>query len=215
MLSFPHEPSDPSRAEIVPVDLLALPPLAAPLMERLLSAGFLDCALFGGAVRDADCSAAWGVSIPIKDYDVRVWISGETEERALERISRALGCASRPEPSLGTGRVRHVFEWRGSEIDLSIRPAPAEASSHPARVAIERAADSDAALGSVALASDLSAWARPEYLLDRDGDRLSFFPSENPERLAAYIARMSAKFPGRPVRMLQYLRAARSPHRAP
>ncbi len=112
----------PPRA--VPVPLLALPPLAEPLFGALAAAGLRDCCIFGGAVRDADCSAAWGRDLPIKDYDARVWLGGESERAALARLERALGCSPRSVPAGGTPHLRHLFLWRGDEIDLSLRSAP-------------------------------------------------------------------------------------------
>lgn len=190
---------------VVRIGLLAEPPLAREIFRRLEQAGLGRCAIFGGAVRDADCSAAWGEAVPIKDYDVRVWLgdaSPSTLQEAVRRVEDAFGAASRVEPSLGTRRPRQMVVFKGIEIDMSFRLAPA-ASDQIEGVAIDRALDSDVGLSSVALAPDMTAWARPEYIEDRDGRTLGFFPISDASREAAYVARMTSKFPGLAVRRIE------------
>jgi hypothetical protein len=189
---------------VIEVALLGEPPLAREIFKTLKEAGFEQAAIFGGAARDADCSAAWGTVVPIRDYDVRVWMpAGMTEFEAVGRVERAFGVSSRAEASLGTGRPRCCFEIDGVEIDLSLRHAPESATDGPAAAAIDRALDSDAAISSIAIDPGMRAWARPEYLEDRDGGTLSFFPIDVPEREAAYMGKMAKKFPGRPVRRVE------------
>jgi hypothetical protein len=78
-------------------------------------------------------------------------------------------------------------------MDVSIRPGVATSL---AAVAVERAMDSDIGLSSVAIASDKSAWATPEYLDDRNNRTLTVYPRPNAERrLREYTERMQQKFP--------------------
>lgn len=186
------------------VQLYAEPPMAREVFLRLARAGLDHSAIFGGAVRDADCAAAWRRQVPIKDYDTRVWL-GDASARgvgeAVARLEAALGCRSRLDPSLGTGRPRYAFDFQGVEVDVSFRQLPAgHDAAAPEAAAIDRALDSDAALCSIALDPEMRAWARPEYKADRDGGTLSFFPIDDPDREAAYVARMSGKFPHLAVR---------------
>lgn len=156
-------------------------------------------ALFGGAVRDADYAAYHGEYRPVNDYDLRVWLPGDAhEERVREYVARLGGLAATPVrevPSAGTGRIRYCLDYRGAEMDVSIR-TPVTTSLAVARVAIERAGDSDAGLSSVAIAPDGTAWATSEYAADRNNRTLTIYPRPNAERrLREYTARMREKFP--------------------
>lgn len=204
---YPQECRVVGGQPVEAVILFGEPPLAREIFARLAAAGLPKAAIFGGCVRDADCSVAWREEVPIKDYDVRVWIedaSPSGTRDAVVRLEAALGVQSRIEPSLGTGRPRHAFDFAGAELDVSFRTAPmAPGADAPEAVAIDRALDSDAALSSVALDPAMRAWARPEYAGDRDHRTLSFFPIADPDREAAYVARMSAKFPELSVRHIE------------
>jgi hypothetical protein len=81
-------------------------------------------------------------------------------------------------------------------MDVSIRPATVAALAI-ARVAVERAGEADIGLSSVAIASDGTAWATPEYLEDRNNRTLTVYPRLNAERrLREYTEHMQLKFPG-------------------
>lgn len=196
------------------LELAAAPAHLEEVFSRLAAAGAPVCALFGGAARDADLGALWGEPRAIKDYDLRCWLAPEllSQPDWENRFGQALlsafpGSRLEMEPSAGTGRLRHVLRWEGLELDISARPAPS-AHATPAQCAIDRALDSDASLSAVAIASDMSAWCESRYLGDRQTRTLSFYPGVEPDRLAAYSQRMTAKFPNASV---CFLRPADSP----
>lgn len=156
-------------------------------------------ALFGGAIRDTDYAAYHGEYRPVNDYDVRIWLAEDDHEQRLQEFAASLGSVSvstvRETPTFGSHHIRYCFEYRGAELDISVRP-PKNTSLDPGRVAIERAGDSDAGLSSVAIAQDGSVWATPEYLNDRNNRTTTIYHRPNAERrLREYTERMQVKFP--------------------
>jgi hypothetical protein len=186
------------------IELSALPPLAAPIFDILQAAGARAFCLFGGALRDADHNSRWCDTRPIKDYDIRIWLeaSGPDEETLVQNIATGLQATVRVVPSPGTGRSRYCFDFAGSEVDISIRQAPSQYAGCVIpieAVALERAADSDIGISSVAMDPSMQAWARPEYLHDQSARTLTVFDIPDALRKAAYLTRMRAKFPGHAV----------------
>lgn len=191
------------------VELAGAPKRLPEIFAGLAAAGAPVSALFGGAARDADLGALWGEERRIKDYDLRCWLDPALmKDSAWEaRFGAALlaafpGAELDMEPSLGTGRMRHIVRWDGIELDISARPRPRPDAS-PQDCAIDRALDSDASLSAVAIASDLSAWCEALYLDDRQNKTLSFYPGVEPNRLASYSQRMIGKFPSATPRFLE------------
>jgi|GEM_PF-1084746 len=184
------------------VTLQAQPPGARECFELLREVDpGAPFALFGGAVRDAQYAAHWGVPARLNDYDIRVWLPEDEHKARTEDFVRRLGQVSGSEiehkPSAGpSGRIRYYFTLgSGIELDVSVRP-PATASLDVARVAIERAGDADAGLSSVAIAPDGSAWATPEFQADIENRTISMYPRPNSgNRLPEYAERMQARFP--------------------
>ena len=185
--------------DIRPVTLYGTPPLLRPVFNRLARAGAVHFALFGGAVRDADYAARHGENRPINDYDIRVWLPPEQEAAFVRR----LGPGVRRVPSAGTARIRYCLAFRGTELDISVRPLPASwtgGAVPPGAVAIDRAGDADIGLCSVAIGSDGQAWAAAAYAADRDGRTLTVYPQGDTARRDSYTRRMQEKFPGHRVR---------------
>ena len=173
-------------------------------------------ALFGGAVRDTDYAAFHGLESQVNDYDIRVWLpEDDHEERKREFVARLgmlAGTAIREVPSAGTGVIRYCLDYRGVELDVSVRRPLAEVDNVDVRapslatlstgalVAIERVKESDIGLSSVAIGSDGSAWETPEHAADRANRTLTVYPRPNAERrLREYSERMHQKFPGHAV----------------
>lgn len=188
------------------VELAVLPPLLPEVFERLARAGSKASALFGGAARDADLSALWGVRRDPKDYDLRCWLApgfmlrSDWEARfGLALLGAFEGSSLAMAPSAGTGRLRHAIAWRGLELDVSAGalPRPGAGSADAAR---ERALDADASLSAVAVDEGLLGWCEAAYAQDRAARRLSYYPGVEPGRARAYRERMRAKFPGLPER---------------
>lgn len=187
---------------VIPYEPLALPPLAKSIFCGLARAGVTQACIFGGAIRDAEYNRRFRATRQIKDYDIRIWLPNDAaydanKDALIPKLEREFGPQTIM-PSAGTGRPRHIFNFRSTELDVSIRPTPANAATGPlkaAAVAIDRAGDSDIALCSVALAPTLSGWCHPQYLKDRDNKTLTVFPNDDAARQAAYTARMHAKFP--------------------
>ena len=186
---------------ITPVALLALPELAPDIFNQLARAGARHSAIFGGAPRDADYAARHQVDKPVRDYDVRIWIEPTDHEfhkqLVLDRLRIVFGPMV-PMPGLGNGPMRYIFNYKGSELDVSIRPIPEHFRYRQipvGAVAYDRAQDSDIGLSSVALDPTLQAWGSLQYLADRDNKTLTVYPIDNPERKAAYLAKMQKKFP--------------------
>ena len=164
-------------------------------------------ALFGGAARDADYAAHYNEDRPVNDYDLRVWLPEEDHDERIRQFTSRMGIVARTEirevPSAGTGRIRYCLNVNGAEMDVSIRPMP-RISLAIASVAIERASDSDIGLSSIAMASDRTAWATPEYLEDCNNRTLTVYPRANAERrLREYTERMQQKFPNHIVQSWQ------------
>jgi hypothetical protein len=164
-------------------------------------------ALFGGAVRDAHYSATYPQEPPrINDYDIRVWLPEDDHEVHTKEFVQRLGAFSGSEveyrPSAGTGRIRYYLTWEGIELDISVRKpeivVPSNSTSLAvARVALERAGESDAGLSSVAIAPDRTAWAMPEFQRDVTDRTITMYPRPNSgTRLPEYAERMQRKFPG-------------------
>lgn len=159
---------------------------------------FIAFALFGGAPRDADYAAYYGMESRVNDYDLRVWLPEDYHEERVADFVTNLGDVAhaeiRPTPSAGTGRIRYCLDVNGMEMDVSIRPGVAYSV---AEVAISRAWDADIGLSSVAIAPDGTAWAADEYLGDRNDHTLSVYPDSSPgasRRLSEYTEKMKGKF---------------------
>lgn len=161
------------------------------LVRFLTLLGATNLALFGGAPRDAD------LGITPNDYDIRVWLD---DDKAVVFLSRLRAKVQVQEvPSLGTGRIRYCFEYRGVKVDLSIRPIPDRYIGKyiPLNaVAKERAGEADLGLSSVAIDPIGLAYGTDEYVLDRHFKHLTVYPSPDLARILAYTLRMSKKFPG-------------------
>jgi hypothetical protein len=202
---------------IRPAILSARPPALESCFDILRTTDpHAPFALFGGAVRDTDYAAFHGIAAHVNDYDLRVWLpTDDHEERKLEFVAR-LGTlahtAIREVPSAGTGIIRYRLDYRGAEMDVSIRPpvtyirdvniqtASADNLSVGSRVAIERVKESDIGLSSVAIGSDGTAWETPEHEADRANHTLTVYPRLDAERrLREYSERMLERFPNHEV----------------
>jgi hypothetical protein len=183
---------------IVPVMLAAYPPLLRDIFNLLTDAGARQFALFGGAIRDADHAARCNRQPKINDYDLRVWLSPvDHEDRRRDfivRLATLPGKDITEMPSAGTQRLRYGLDYKGADLDISIRPAPDQSGAAEA-VAIERAGDGDIGLCSVAVDPLMQAWATPEYEQDQRNKTLSVYLIEDAERREAYTTRMQGKFP--------------------
>lgn len=112
-------------------------------------------------------------------------LHGAWELSLAQRVSEAFdGAMVELTPSAGTGRLRHVAFWRGIEMDISAREAPAGAWVKGA-CAMDRAMDSDASLSAIAIDPDLNAWCESQYEVDRVLKRLSFYPQSDADRALA------------------------------
>lgn len=182
------------------IELAAAPPALDQCFSLLREADpEAPFALFGGVIRDTDYAAYHGEPRPVNDYDLRVWLPEDDHEARMQEfvahLGAAAGTAIRETPSAGTGRIRYCLNYHGAEMDVSVRP-PVTSSLAVATVAIERAKDIDIGLSSVAIASDGSAWATPEYVADRNNRTLTVYPRPNAERrLREYTEHMQKKFP--------------------
>ena len=184
------------------LELEGVPPQLAECFQLLKKSGACHFALFGGAIRDADYAARNNKPLVIKDYDLRVWLPKENHETHLITFIEKLGIVSGEPiemvPSLGSDRFRYGLNYKGIELDISVRPIPDKfqnASITSEDVAIDRAMDSDIGICSVAIDCLGRAWAKPEYLLDQKKKTLTVYPNPNLERKLAYTERMKQKFP--------------------
>lgn len=200
MFSPQHPPVKKNQPE--EIDLAGFPPDMEKCFQLLRAAGATYFALFGGAIRDADYAARHQQARPIKDYDLRVWLSTKEEDfeavqnAFLSKLSDIAKTGINTEPCPGTNNVHYCFQYEGIELDVSIRAIPAiyQHQPHLSAVAIDRASSSDIGISSVAIDSSGQAWARPEYLQDQMNKTLTVYTRENVSRSKAYEDRMHAKF---------------------
>lgn len=180
--------------DIVKVELETVPNFVRNLFQYFKKAGLSHVVIFGGAIRDIDCSSAWKHEIPVKDYDIRIW-SELDETFVADKIASALHVPYQVVKSKGTQRVRYQFQFLGVELDVSIRlPQTKEGVDTVSLMVEDRVMDADAALSSIVMTPSLECFARKEYLTDRDQKILTFYYTGNEERLASYLKRMTKKF---------------------
>lgn len=193
-----------SRFESSPLPILLadIPPRMHECFALLRKAGADYFALYGGAVRDADYAGRHKKPMKIKDYDIRVWLPAENYQKNLDafvsKLAQAAGTVVCEETAPGTDRIRYCFNFKDTEIDISVRPVPALYKNRDIpveAVAVDRANDSDVALSSVAIDANDCGWARPEYVNDRCDKTLTVYPGTNKNRIVAYARRMKEKFP--------------------
>lgn len=182
------------HADIVPIELTAVPNFVKNLFFLFKKAGIPHVVIFGGAIRDIDCAAAWEQDIAIKDYDIRIWADSD-EIDVADRLAAALHVPYQIVKSKGTQRVRYQFHYLGVELDVSIRLPQSKDGVDTITLMVEdRVMDADAALSSIVMTPALTCFARKEYPVDRDQKILTFYYTGNEERLASYLKRMTKKF---------------------
>jgi hypothetical protein len=201
-----------SRAKPVPVPIMLnkYPKQMERCFGLLKAAGAEYFALFGGAIRDTDYANRHSGKCNIKDYDIRIWLPASDHDKHIEvfltKLADMANVTIEKLPSPGTGKIRYCFNYQGVEVDVSIRPIPEWYSNLPIpkeAVAIERAANSDIALSSIAIDPLGRAWAMPEYLDDQLHQTLTVYPNTNEQRCLVYTQRMSQKFPSHVVVRLE------------
>lgn len=185
------------------IELAAQPPHIQDCFEILREAApGAPFALFGGAVRDAHYAAYWDKPSKLdelNDYDLRIWMPednhAEHTRAFVERLGEVAGRDVEYRPSLGTGAIRYYLTFPGvMEMDVSVRTP--KGALRTASVAIERAGEADAGLSSVAIASDGTAWATPEFKNDVENRTITMYPRPNSgNRIPEYAQHMQAKFP--------------------
>lgn len=202
--NLPRESAVP--ASVVSLQLSALPPYINDIFAHLKNSGAKHFTLYGGAMRDVDLGSRSATPKSPKDYDLRIWFPPETIEADTQRfLARMAACIDAPWntiPAEGTPYQRHIGQYRGIELDVSIRAIPQSLHGTvltPFAVAHDRILDSDASLSAIALDPEMNAWARPEYLSDRDNGIITLFFSGDDARQASYAARMRQKYPERKI----------------
>lgn len=187
---------------VIKITPTALPDQIEEIFNRINAAGYTHYALFGGAVRDAEYNARHDAKIPIKDYDIRIWI-GETENQfqILNTLDAAFGVKFEMIPSAGTGRLRYCAIFNGTEIDISVRQMSIN-SLLPRAVAIERAQDSDIGISSCAVDPALNVWVLRAFTDDQSNKTLSVFDISDLGRQQAYLDRMQQKFPDHEIKFM-------------
>jgi hypothetical protein len=195
--SAPFINSVKSIEEIKPLNY---PTLMLESFELLKFAGAEYFALFGGAVRDADYGAYHNQVREAKDYDFRIWLPNSNyDTQAKEFINQlaAKANAGITEISADNYKLRYSLNFKGVELDISIRPIPRSFEHKPLlieSVAIDRALDSDIGLCSIAIDTCCRTWATPEYTIDKENKSLTVYPSEDKNRIQNYSQRMANKF---------------------
>lgn len=197
---FRHHDNINSRVEAI--DLAGLPPQLVAIFHLLKSCGAEHFAIFGGAVRDADYAAYHIKTVSIKDYDLRIWLPVNdfaNHARAfIACLEKSIGNNVVLTPSPGTNNIRYVISYLEIELDISLRPIPAHFANLTIpveAVAIDRSFDSDIGISAVAIAPNSKAYARPEYIADRENKTLTICQHGNLERVRVYLERMKTKFP--------------------
>lgn len=168
--------------------------------QLLRTAGATYFALFGGAVRDADYAKRHNEIRTIKDYDLRVWLDPTAYEENLQHFIKNLVSQAKTAmtevSSPGTDKIRYCLNYKNIELDISVRPIPAEFKEIPlSAVAIDRANDSDIGISAVAIDPNGQAWAKMEYGIDQVMKTLTVYPHTNLKRLGEYVDRIKKKFP--------------------
>ena len=112
------------------IKLSAYPPFMQRCFDLLETAGAHHYALFGGAIRDADYMARHQQPHAIKDYDLRIWLPKEDFQTHLSSYLQTLGSLTKstihPIPCPGTDEVHYCIVYEGIELDISVRPIPAQ-----------------------------------------------------------------------------------------
>lgn len=180
--------------------LSCYPQKAQVIFKHLQQAGISVACLYGGALRDTDCSHAQQRIIRINDYDVRAWIPGcNFEEKLVEitdNLSAQKGVKVEDAEWWGLDKPRYKLKLAGVEIDLSLR-SKSDAlfldNRIFTRVAVDRAYDSDLGISGIALANNGDTWVSKEYLQDRDNHTITIFPTDHNQRSIAYAERLRNK----------------------
>ncbi len=174
-----------------------LPELAELYFSCLNKIGFDTACIFGGAVRDTDYSARNKVAIPVNDYDIRVWVPQDDFWGAVNKFCEQIltfdGAEVEKLHWWAPHKPRYEVRLSGGKMDVSFRGASEEALNNSARfanIARDRAQGSDVGISAIALASDLTCWAMPEYLQDCANRTITVYPSNHDESSLAYADRL-------------------------
>lgn len=190
----------PTASEPQLAFLKKYPDKTAAIFEAVNSATVKSAScVFGGCLRDTDCSAFYGMAIPVNDYDMRIWvIDGFLHESAgiiLDHLTHK-GATIREAQSWDKDKPRYEADFLGTKIDISFRSKPYNQVRHESAsslVAIDRVRDSDVGLSAIAMDDRHNVWIMPEYLTDRAGLKLTVLSKDHLDRSLAYAERLKAK----------------------
>lgn len=167
-------------------------PYLKEIFDILKILGYQNSVLFGGSIRDFVLSNYQ--TDTINDYDIRI-VSNVKDFEVANSLIPYFGQYVIT-PSLGNNKNRFIFYFHGIELDISIRDIDSHNSTLPLN-SIERVYNSDAAISSFVIDSNLSCYCRSDAILDINTNSLTFYNSDNIERLDYYIKKMEKKFPNR------------------
>ena len=195
------------KAPPIKTVLSKYPDLAPTYFDTLQKAGATAACLFGGALRDTDCSHFYGMTIPVNDYDMRVWLPSTNYEQQVKQVVRGLARqgaqvtlmpnADNDVPFYDPLKPRYEVIFPSGKMDLSFRLKPFQMflrdENLSAHVAQDRAFDSDIGLSAIAMDNTNTVWVLQQYLEDRAHLRLSVFPTDHDDRSIAYAERLKQK----------------------
>lgn len=175
-------------------DLKNVLPFSTQIFDILNKNGFSNSVIFGGSIRDFVTTNYQTHSI--NDYDIRI-VSNLNELDIAHSLVPYFGDFTIV-PSLGNNKNRFIFYFNNIELDISIRPSDIDNYSLDLNTT-ERVYNSDAALSSFVLNSQLDCYCREEAISDINLSTLTFYSSDNDERLHYYVNKMQIKFPNRKI----------------
>lgn len=167
-------------------------PFSKDIFYILNKLEYHNSVIFGGSIRDFVLSNYQ--TNTINDYDIRI-VSTKLDIDIANSLTPYFGQYTIV-PSLGSNKQRFLFNFNGIELDISIRSINPN-NSTLFRNALERSHNSDAAISSFVLDSTLACFCRIDAIYDIENNSLTFYNSQNIERLDYYIKKMENKFPNR------------------
>ncbi|MDE2030507.1 MAG: hypothetical protein KGI97_08100 [Alphaproteobacteria bacterium] len=171
--------------------------------------------LFGGALRDTDCSHYYRRNIEIYDYDVRIWLPEDAFQESVRDICANLKHQGvvfdlPPEKKFSASKLarkRRTWPYEtyskrkalldGQKIDISFVGVPRSALESPtvrADIAQDCVRHSSLSLGAIALDMDKKCWASLRYVEDRNSRRITILTGEPQDMEHAEKTRTN-KFP--------------------
>ena len=187
------------------IDLYSYPAQAEAYFTALTKAGANVACIYGGVVRDADYNAYYGDlfedfnEIPMKDYDIRVWLPETIFEskvnEVLDNLEKQGAMISQAEQF--NDHPRYIVDLFGDEIDLTLRPKPdslVKRKSAIKNVACDRVVDAPVGLSAIALDMTMQAWALPQYEDDRNGLKITILSHSKIENSLDYAERLKKKY---------------------